>query len=111
MSESIATTTPHIQFSKYKGKLQLEFHADPNKNPDIANRFTRKTVGAAMGKTVARAIQTNGAATVFKAIAIVAAASVTEAEGEAIMAEVNKLVKKAGDAADKLAASPVEQAA
>jgi len=102
---------PHLQFSEYKGKLQLEFHADPLKNPDLANRFTRKTVGSSFGKTIARAIQKNGPAIVIKALALVAAGALPEDEGKALLAEVAKLVKKAGDDADVAAAERVVQAA
>lgn len=87
-----ANTLKHLRFSKWKGSLQLEVHTDPNANPDLANRFTRKTVGSSFGKSLGRAIQANGAGTVFQALAIVAAASLPKGEGEALLADVAKLI-------------------
>jgi hypothetical protein len=108
MADTKTTTTvdlPHLQFSRYKGRLQLEFHVDPNKNPDLANRFTRKTVGSSMGKTIAKAIQANGAATVIRAIGLVAAEALGGDEGAAVLDEVAKLVGASkGKDADKAAA-------
>lgn len=108
MSEANTPNLPHLQFSRYKGNLQLEVHTDPNKNPDLANRFTRKTIGSSFGKALARSIQANGAAVVFKAIGLVAAESLGGDEGAALLEEVTKLVgKKASEDADKAAAQPV----
>lgn len=108
MADTNTVNLPHLQFSRYKGNLQLEVHTDPNKNPDLANRFTRKTIGSSFGKSLGRAIQKNGAAVVFKAIGLVAAEALGGDEGAALLEEVTKLVgKKAGEQADNAAAQPV----